>query len=69
MDFDASKAVKNILEQLKKTSWLPFTSLLISIVVIGAYVLWGIICLPIVFNMIIVESGLGTSRSKALHTV
>ena len=53
LDFNASKAVEDILEQFKKTipSWSAFISLLISIAVVGAWVLLGIICLPILFKL------------------
>lgn len=55
LDLNATKAVEDILEQFKKTvpSWSAFISLLICIAVVGAWVLLGKICLPILFKLII----------------
>ena len=54
LDLNAAKADEDILEKFKKAvpSWSAFISFLSGIAVAGVCVLWGMICLPIVFKMI-----------------
>ncbi|XP_059126128.1 endogenous retrovirus group K member 113 Env polyprotein-like [Peromyscus eremicus] len=55
LDFDAAKTAEDILEQFKGAipSWSSFTLLLSSVVAIGACVLVGIVCLPMILKLIL----------------